>query len=188
MARSTKITSAASAMAPARTKRRSIVAEPAPGAPPPAKKDRAAPGPAVKPTSSRSKSADAAVPAAAPTRVPPPSKGELRAHIEKLEAANAALKAEGRETNRNAKAAARRIAELEEQVTQLQADGPKKPLPAAPVAVEAKTVRRGRPPGRSKTIDPSDAVPPGVAVQDPEPLDEDAANARDALENSMSAD
>ena len=123
-----------------------------------------------------------AVPAAAPTRVPPPSKGELRAHIEKLEAANIALKAKGREANRNAKAAARHIAELEEQVAQLQAN-------AAPVAspiAEAKAVRRGRPPGRSKGVDPGDAVPPGVAVQDPEPLDEEAVAARNALEDNLS--
>ena len=114
--------------------------------------------------------------------MPPPSKGELRAHIEKLEAANVALKAKGREANRNAKAAARRIAELEEQVTRLQANA----APVAPPIAEAKGVRRGRPPGRSKGVDPGDAVPPGVAVQDPEPLDEEAVAARNALEDNLS--
>jgi hypothetical protein len=52
-------------------------------------------------------------------RIPPPSKGELRAQIEKLEGANAALKSKSREANRAAKAAARRIGELEAEITQL---------------------------------------------------------------------
>ena len=47
---------------------------------------------------------------AIPARLPPPSKGELRAQIEKLEVANAALKAKSREANRTAKAANKRIA------------------------------------------------------------------------------
>ena len=99
------------------------------------------------------------------------------------------MKAKGREANRIAKAAARRIAELEEQVSQLEADAAKAAIPTAPVAppaTEAKTARRGRPPGRSKVIDPVDAVPPGVAVQSPEPLDEEAASARNALDESLS--
>ena len=58
--------------------------------------------------------------------------------------------------------------------------------PAAPSAAEAKTARRGRPPGSSKVVDPVDAVPPGVAVQTPEPLDEEAAAAWYALEEDLS--
>ena len=147
------------------------------------------PAPAVKAGSGRGRPAPVATPAAAPTRVPPSSKGELRAHIEKLEAANAALKAKGREANRNAKVAVRRIAELEAKVSQFEADTVKVRAPAAPAAppaAEAKTARRGRPPGRSKWVDPGDAVPPGVAVQTPEPLDEEAAAARNALEENLS--
>ena len=119
--------------------------------------------------------------AAIPARVPPPSKGELRAQIEKLEVANAALKAKSRETNRTAKTANKRIAELEAEVAQLQEQT------ARPVAAPAaeKAARRGRPP-RSREIDPGDAVPPGVAVLDPEPLDAEAQAARDALEEKLS--
>ena len=57
---------------------------------------------------------------------------------------------------------------------------------AAPAAAE-KVVRRGRPP-RSREIDPGDAVPPGVAVLDPEPLDAEAEAARDALEENLSGE
>ncbi len=144
------------------------------------------PAPAVKAGSGRGRPAAVPTPAAAPTRVPPPSKGELRANIEKLEAANAALKAKGREANRNAKVAVRRIAELEAKVSQLEVDMVTVEASAAPPAAEAKTARRGRPPGRSKVVDPGDAVPPGVAVQTPESLDEAAAAARDALEGNLS--
>ena len=106
MARSTKMTPAkptAAATAPVRAKRRSGSSDPAPTVIPPAKTKvarsvAAQAGPKV--TASRGKPTPGAVPAAASTRVPPPSKGELRAQIEKLETANAALKAKGREANR----------------------------------------------------------------------------------------
>ena len=191
MARSTKTTPAkptAAVAAPVRAKRRPAAPNPVPAATPRAKTKvaRSVPAQAPKVTAARGKQAAAAVPAAATIRVPPPSKGELRAQIDKLETANAALKAKGREANRTAKAAARRIAELEEQVAELQAEAAQPTAPPAPPVAEAKTVRRGRPPGRRKGIDPGDAVPPGVAVQDPEPLDEEASAARDALEENLS--
>ena len=188
MARSTKTTPAkptVAATAPVRAKRRSATADPALTATPPAKTKvtRSVPAQAAtKVTAARGKQAAAAVPAAAPTRVPPPSKGELRAQIEKLETANAALKAKGREVNRTAKAAARRLAELEEQVAQLHAEAAQPTVLPAPPVAKAKIVRRGRPPGHRKGINPGDAVPPGVAVQDPESLDEEAVAAREALE------
>ena len=121
--------------------------------------------------------------AAAPARIPPPSKGELRAQIEKLEGANAALKAKSREANRTAKAANKRIGELEAEVQQLQEQAARSV--AAPAA--EKVTRRGRLP-RSREIDPGDAVPPGVAVLDPEPLDAEAKAARDALEEKLSGE
>ena len=192
MARSTKMTPAkptAAATAPVRSQRRSAAPDLAPTATPPAKTKvtRSVPAQAAsKVTAARGKQAAAAVPAAATTRVPPPSKGELRAQIEKLETANAALKAKSREANRTAKAAARRVAELEEQVAQLQAEAAQPTVLPAPPVAEAKIVRRGRPPGRRKGIDPGDAVPPGAAVQDPKPLDEEASAARDALEENLS--
>ena len=145
MARSTKTTPAkptAVATAPVRAKRRSASSDPAPTATPRAKTKvgrSVAAQAASKVTAARGKQAAAAVPAAAPTRVPPPSKGELRVQIDKLETANAALKAKSREANRAAKAAARRIAELEEQVAQLQAEAAQPTAPPAPPAAEAKT-------------------------------------------------
>ena len=121
--------------------------------------------------------------AANPARIPPPSKGELRAHIEKLEVANAALKAKSRETNRAAKAANKRIDELEAEVARLQEQAVQ---PVAAPAAE-KAVRRGRQ-ARGRKIDPGDAVPPGVAVLQPEPMDAEAEAARDALEENLSGE
>ena len=101
----------------------------------------------------------------------------------KLEAANAALKLKGRETNRAAKAANSRIAALEAEVVGLQQQA------SRPVAVPKaeKAVRAARPP-RVREIDPGDAVPPGVAVPDPEPLDAQAEAARNALEENLSGE
>ena len=118
---------------------------------------------------------------AVPARIPPPSKGELRAHIEKLEAANAALKAKSRETNRAAKAANKRIDELEAELARLQDQTARQSI--APKA--EKVARRGRQ-ARGREIHPGDAVPPGVAVLEPEPLDAEAEAARDALEENLS--
>ena len=188
MARSTKTKTTAAVAEPKSTARKAA-----------ARAKPAAPEP-VKPTPAKAKAGKTAVkadlakatparvtapaPAAAvPARIPPPSKGELRAQIEKLEGANAALKAKSREANRTTKAANKRIAELEAEVAQLQEQAA--PPVAAPTA--EKVVRRGRPP-RSREIDPGDAVPPGVAVLDPEPLDAEAEAARDGLEEKLSGE
>ena len=159
-------------------------AAPEPAPPPPAK---AKAGKTVM-KAARAKAMSARTPVPVPaapvsTRVAPPSKGELRGQIEKLEAANAALKAKSRETNRTAKAANKQIAELEAELARLQ-----KQI-AHPVTAPAaeKVVRRGRSP-RSREIDPGDAVPPGVAVLDPEPMDAEAEAARDALEEKLSGE
>ncbi len=159
MARPTKATAtkpAATAMAPVRAKRRSADVDLAPVASTPTKSREArsvpTPAAAVKPTSGRGRPAAAAPPEAAPTRVPPPSKGELRAQIEKLEAANAALKAKSREGNRAAKAAGRRITELEGQVAQFQEEAARavdpaavmEELEAAKSALQAKSREAGR--------------------------------------------
>ena len=192
MARSAKTTTKAAPAAPAASTRITK----ARAAEPPAAQPALAKGKAVRATPAQASpklapergSIDAAsVTAVAPTRVPPPSKGELRAQIEKLETANATLKAKSREANRAAKVSARRIAELEEQVAQFETAATKV---AASVATpsEVNPVRRGRPPGRSKAIDPGDAVPPGVAVQKSEPLDEKTTAARDALEEHFSGE
>ena len=146
MARPTKTTAtkpAATAMAPVPAKRRSADGDLAPVASTPtkAREARSVPTPAAaKPTSGRGRPAAVATPEAAPTRVPPPSKGELRAHIEKLETANATLKAKSREGNRAAKAATRRITELEQQVAQFQEEAAKAVDPAA-VMEELQTAK-----------------------------------------------
>lgn len=105
------------------------------------------------------------------------SKDELRAQVEKLKQVVATLRTKGREANKAAKADRARITELETQVARLK----QKTSPSTarqPQQARAKTPARGKRKGRE--IDPGDAVPPGVAVQDPEPLDEEAET---ALEN-----
>jgi len=102
--------------------------------------------------------------------------------VEKLERANAALRAKGREATRDAKSSAARVAELEGEVARLEkkvasqaksAQSPPKP----------RTAVRGK--QRSAGIDPGDAVPPGVAVQEPAPLDAEAETARENLEEQL---
>ncbi len=237
MARSVKTTKAAPAEPTAAARSaKSRTADPTAAASTPArgKSGRAAPAAPAPKTVGKMAAAPSAAPLP-PTRMPPPSKGELRAQIEKLETANATLKAKGREGNRTAKVAARRIAELEGEVARLQEEAASAVDPAAvmqeleaakaalqakgreasraaklserriaeleaqvghlqgeagknapPVAqeAEAKRSRRGRPPGRKNAIDPGDAMPRGVAVQ--EPMDPEAEAARHALEANMS--
>src|ERR1700750_2578075 len=57
---------------------------------------------------------------AASPAAPKLSKDELRARVEALERANATLRAKNRDANRAAKTVAARIAELEDQVAQLE--------------------------------------------------------------------
>jgi hypothetical protein len=107
-------------------------------------------------------------------RAPMVSKGELRAQLEKLERTNATLRAKSRAATRAAKTAAVRIAELEEEVARLEKR----------VASQAASAKRSaKQAGRS--IDPGDAVPSGVAVAEPEPLDEEAEGALEKLEEHL---
>ncbi|MCB8882974.1 hypothetical protein ACELLULO517_22190 [Acidisoma cellulosilytica] len=102
---------------------------------------------------------------------PKVSKDELRAQVERLEQLVANLRAKSREANKAAKAATARISELEAQVVQLEKKA------AASVPVSARQVQAKKPPRakrQRREIDPGDAVPPGVAVQEPAPLDEEA--------------
>ena len=79
--------------------------------------------------------------AAKPVPLGQVSKGELRAQIEKLELANAKLRARNREAGREAKLSANRIGELEKQVAQLE----KKLKPkAAPIASPDKGTKTRR--------------------------------------------
>jgi hypothetical protein len=120
--------------------------------------------------------------AAAPARPPQVSKDELRAQVEKLERANATLRAKSREANRAAKASAARIAELEEEVARLER---KTASQAAPAKRGPKPATAPRSRRQSRSVDPGDAVPPGVAVEEPAPVDEEAEAARENLEENL---
>jgi chromosome segregation ATPase len=163
MARPTKPTSGRKAAVPARKPGRST-ATPAKA---PAKRTR---------TTAAAKPKQAAVSAAAPKL----SKDELRARVETLERTNATLRAKNRDANRAAKTAAARIAELEDQVTQLE----KRVASAQPKPKRSTPSPRKR---RSHEIDPGDAVPPGVAVQEPAPLDKEAETALENLTENLEA-
>lgn len=99
-------------------------------------------------------------------------------------AANAALKVKAGEANRATKIAARRIAELEAEIQQLYQASAKVVLPTEPLL----PVKPPRAPStrRNKTIGPGDAVPPGVAVQEPEPIDAKVSAARAARKENLS--
>lgn len=109
---------------------------------------------------------------AAPARTV--SKDELRAQVEKLERANATLRTKSRVATRAAKLSAARIAELEDEVARLQ--GQLQGTTDSHLAASPDTGPQER------DIDPGDAVPPGVAPEDPNPPDQEADTARENLE------
>jgi hypothetical protein len=111
---------------------------------------------------------------------PKVSKDELRAEVERLTRANVNLRAKNKEADREAKSAAARIAELEDQVARLGQQMAPQPSGAGEgeVAPAPKT-RRGP---RRRKIDPGDAVPPEVAVEQAESPDPEAETARENLE------
>ena len=113
--------------------------------------------------------------ASAPAAPPKVSKGELREQVAALEAANARLRARNREFGRAAKAAAARVAELEDRLAALEQ------LQRAQAATGPGTRRT-----RRRAIDPGDAVPPGVAVQTPEEPDAEARAVQALLEERLS--
>jgi hypothetical protein len=106
--------------------------------------------------------------AASPVATPKPSKDELRALVEKLEAGNATLRTKNRDANRAAKIAAARIAELEDQVAQLEKRAAPPP-PASAKKSSAKPVAPVRGKRQRRAVDPGDAAPSGVAVEEIEP-------------------
>lgn len=151
-------------------------------------KTAAPPAKATKPATAPKRAAAApAAPVAAKV-----SKDELRGQVEKLERANATLRAKGREMNKAAKAAtariaeleeaAARVAELEEKVLQLER---KASTPAVSPKSGAKRAKPADAKRRGRDIDPGDAVPPGVAVQEPEPLDDEAVTVLENLEEHL---
>ncbi len=127
--------------------------------------------------------------AAAAAPAPKVSKDELRAQVEKLERTVATLRARSRDAVRAAKQATARIEELEAELaarpaataSQPARRAPKPPAKAdAPVAPRKTRARRGQ--ALSDDRDPGDAVPPGVAVAEPKPMDEEAATAFENLQ------
>jgi hypothetical protein len=102
------------------------------------------------------------------------SKDELRAQVEKLERANAALRARSREATRAAKLSATRIAELEDEVARLRGQ--------PPGTTDSHSAGSSNSGPQERDIDPGDAVPPGVAPEDPNPPDQEADIARENLE------
>ncbi len=137
------------------------------------------PQPKVQPAASKKVKTAKTVTAPATPRL---SVGELRAQLEKLQNANATLRAKNREANRAAKTAAARIAELEEEVAQLQKESAPQPAPKKRGSAATRAKRQ------SLQIDPGDAVPPGVAVEEPAPLDDEAETALENLEAHLTGD
>ena len=110
------------------------------------------------------------------------SKEALRAQIDKLERANAALRTKSREAGRAAKIATDRIAELEEEVARLQ----KRVASQAAAAKKARKpalAPKSEPPDHS--IDPGDAIPPGDALEELVPPDQEVEQARENLEEHL---
>jgi hypothetical protein len=144
--------------------------------------------PAMKGRTSRSARASAApkpIPAARPPQAPKLSKDELRAQVEKLERANATLRAKNRDANRVAKSSAARIAELEGEVARLE----KRVASQAAAATRDPKPRTSASSKRRRSdIDPGDAVPPGVAIEEPAPLPAEAEAARENLEEELGSE
>src|SRR5271165_1258259 len=150
------------------------------------------PAAATAKTSAKVTKAPAAAPeraAAASPAAPKPSKDELRARVEQLEHANATLRTKSREANRAAKMAAARIAELEDQVARLEKSAaPPRPTAPAPAKRGPKPVAPVRSKRQRRGVDPGDAVPPGAAVEEAAPLDEEAATTLENLEENLKAE
>jgi chromosome segregation ATPase len=140
-------------------------------------------GTATKP-GKKPESLPKASPAAA--AAPKPSKDELRAQVEALERTVATLKAKAKVTRIAARQADARVAQLEAEVTRLEGALAKASRAAPAKASRAAAVRLRKQPPRER--DPGDAVPPGVAVQEPEPLDQEAEAARASLEEKLSGE
>ncbi len=120
---------------------------------------------------------------AVPAPAPKVSKDELRAQVEKLERANATLRAKSREAGREAKTAAARIAELEDQVARLEKQRAAQGTVAG--GGQAATSPKGRRSAQGRDIDAGDSLPPGVAVGESEPPDLEAETAREKLEENL---
>jgi hypothetical protein len=114
--------------------------------------------------------------ASASKATPKLGKAELQALVERLSRGNTNLRARNRASKEAAKTAEARIAELEEQLARLEKE----------LAAAAPQPPRRRP--RHREIDPGDAVPPGVAVEEPAPPDLEAETIRENLEKHLTGE
>jgi hypothetical protein len=123
----------------------------------------------------------AIVPKARVATTPQPSKGELRAQLEKLQTANTKLRAKNRTAGQAAKDMSARIADIEEQVAKLERKLASfaKTSQSAPAAAAPRA-------RRSRKTNAGAAVPPAVAVKEPPPPDTEAEFAGENLEDHPS--
>jgi hypothetical protein len=149
--------------APAKVTKPVIAAKRAPiVAPVPAGRKPGRPAAAAVPAKAPGKVAKAAAPKSAPAVAAPAlklGKDELRVQVEKLEQANATLRAKNREINRTVKAATARIAELEEHVAKL--------AKKAALQTPSTNGEQATKPSRAKRQNR------GIEDQKPAPLDEE---------------
>ena len=123
---------------------------------------------------------------AALAAAPKVSKDELRAQVEKLERANATLRAKNKEVGRTAKSAAARIAELEDQLARLEKElAAQRSDPGEGQVARAPGTRRR---AKRREIEPGDSVPPGAAVEEAAPPDLEAETARENLEEHLGSE
>jgi len=108
------------------------------------------------------------------------SKEALRAQLEKTEQQVVTLRKKNRELTRAARDATSRIGELEEQLDALQKRAARDAKRPSGEAARPPRQRRSRP-----ERDPGDAVPEGVAVAEPQPMDREAEQALENLERHL---
>jgi hypothetical protein len=117
--------------------------------------------------------------AATVTTTPKASKSGLKAQVETLERIVATLRAKNKESSKLAKAAAMRISEVEARLVELE----ERLVAASASALQLRGAEAIGIGSRVDDLDPGDALPPGVAVQEPARLDEGAVAALEKLED-----
>ncbi len=144
----------------------------------------------------RAASSKPAAKSGAASTAPAMTKDALRARVEKLERANATLRSKNRELTRASQEAQDRLATVEGTLRRLErrtaaATARAKPekLPEQSKEQAKETAPARKPRRRSPRAepvaerDPGDAVPPGVAVETPEPLNESDEQVKERLED-----
>ena len=114
------------------------------------------------------------------------SRDDLRTQVERLERDNKLLKDQSKEVAEAARAAAARIAELEDQVARLESQLHAQRADVRKEHTASSTTHRRH--AHRREIDPGDSVPPGVAVEAPAPPDLETETARLNLERHLGTD